>query len=317
MVTPSLPVSPKSDKRTNWVIIIVTQSGIVASEIVLLKGEKMTRGSIAEYTEALRGRYFRASKKEKGRILGEFASVTGYHRKVVIRLLRRANLPRTSKKRERPRLYSAPVVDALMVVWKATVRLCSKRLYPFLPELVKLLRRHDDKSITAEIEAELCPMSPSTIDRLLHPYRGLGGRHSFTATKPGRWLKSSIPIRTFADWQDARPGFVEADFVSHCGDSMEGFYLTSLSTVDVASGWVECAGVWGKARSGSALPFIGSENASPSPCYGCTQIIGASSSTSISIRIASERELPSPAPVPIRRMTAVTYSRRPGRWCGG
>jgi len=101
-------------------------------------------------------------------------------------------------------------------------------------------------------------MSPSTIDRLLHPYRGLGGRHSFTATKPGRWLKSSIPIRTFADWQDARPGFVEADFVSHCGDSMEGFYLTSLSTVDVASGWVECAGVWGKGqeRVGAAVHRI-------------------------------------------------------------
>ena len=233
---------------------------------MLLEGERTTRGSIGEYTEAGRGSYFRALKKEKGRILDEFASVTGYHRKAAIRLLRRGKLPRTSKKPGRPRQYGSAVVDAIKVGWKATDRLCSKRLCPFLLELVKVLRRHDDKSMSAEIEAELCRMSPSTIDRLLRPYRGLGGRRSFTTTKPGSWLKSSIPIRTFADWQDARPGFVEADFVSHCGDSMEGFYLTSLSTVDVASGWVECAGVWGKARSGSALPFIGSENASPSPC---------------------------------------------------
>ena len=123
------------------------------------------------------------------------------------------------------------MADALKVVWEATARLCSKRLCPFLPELVKVLTRHDDKSMTAQIEAELCRMSLSTIDRLLRPYPGLGGRRSFTATKPGSWLKSSIPVRTFADWQDDRPGFVEADLVSHCGESTEGFYLTSLSTL--------------------------------------------------------------------------------------
>jgi len=77
----------------------------------------MTRGSIGEYTEAVRGRYFRALNKERGRILDEFASVTGCHRKAVIRLLHRGNLPRTSKKRGRPREYGAAVVDALKLVW--------------------------------------------------------------------------------------------------------------------------------------------------------------------------------------------------------
>jgi hypothetical protein len=78
-----------------------------------------------------------------------------------------------------------------------TDRLCSKRLHPSLPELVKVLRRHGNNTMTAEIKALLCRMSPATIDRLLHPWRRLGGRHPFTTTKPGILLKSSIPIRTF------------------------------------------------------------------------------------------------------------------------
>jgi hypothetical protein len=102
--------------------------------------------------------------------------------------------------------------------------------------------------MTAEIEGQLCQMSPSTIDRLLHPWRRIGGRRPFTTTKPGSLLKSSIPIRTFADWQEDRSGFLEVDLVSHCGESSEGFYLTTLSTVDVASGWSECVGVWGKGQ---------------------------------------------------------------------
>jgi hypothetical protein len=109
--------------------------------------------------------------------------------------------------------------------------------------------------MTAEIEAQLCRMSPSTIDRLLRPWRRLGGRRPFTTTKPGSLLKSSIPIRTFADWQEDCPGFLEVDLVPHCGESTEGFYLTTLSTVDVASGWSECVGVWGKGqeRVGAAV----------------------------------------------------------------
>jgi hypothetical protein len=102
--------------------------------------------------------------------------------------------------------------------------------------------------MTAEIETELCRMSPSTIDRLLRPHRRLGGRRPLATTKPGSLLKKSIPIRTFADWQEDQPGFLEIDLVSHCGESTEGFYLTTLSTVDVASGWSECMGVWGKGQ---------------------------------------------------------------------
>jgi len=208
----------------------------------------MTRASIREYAEAVRRRYFLVSKKEKGKILDEFTKVTGCHRKAAIRLFRRGNQPRTNKKPGRPRRYGTAVTAALRVAWEATDRLCSKRLHPFLPELVTILRRHGDSTMTVEIEAQLCQVSPSTIDRLLRPYRRLGGRRPFTTTKPGSLLKSSIPIRTFADWKEDQPGFLEIDLVPHCGDSAEGFYLTTLSTVDVASGWSECIGVWGKGQ---------------------------------------------------------------------
>ena len=215
----------------------------------------MTRGSIREYAEAVRGRYFLAAKRERGKILDEFTKVTGCHRKAAIRLFRRGNQPKTNKKRGRPRRYGANVAEALRVAWEATDRLCSKRLHPFLPELVPILRRHGDSTMTVEIEAQLCQMSPSTIDRLLHFWRQSRGRRPLTTTKPGSLLKSSIPIRTFSDWQEDRPGFLEVDLVSHCGESTEGFYLTTLSTVDVASGWSECDGVWGKGqeRVGAAI----------------------------------------------------------------
>ena len=182
--------------------------------------------------------------------------MTGYHRKAIIRLLHRVNQPDANRKRGRPRQYGAAVVGALRIAWEATDRLCSRRLHPFLPELVKVLRRHGDRTMTAEIETKLCQMSPSTIDRRLHAWRRLGGQRPFNTTSPSRLLKSSIPIRTFADWQENRPGFLEVDLVAHCGEGSEGFYLTTLSTVDVASGWSECLGVWGKSQervSGAAI----------------------------------------------------------------
>jgi len=206
----------------------------------------VTRRSVLEYAEALRPRYRKASKEEKSKMLDEFTKVTGLHRKAAIRLLNRVSRFTTGKRRGRKRKYGSEVAIALKAVWEASDRLCSKRLKPFLPEMVKVLRRHGEQRIDASIETQLCRMSPSTIDRLLRPSRKLGGRKSFSTTRPGSLLKSAIPIRTFADWEEDRPGFMETDLVAHCGESTEGFYLNTLCAVDVASGWTECLPVWGK-----------------------------------------------------------------------
>ncbi len=120
----------------------------------------MTRGSILEYTEAVRWRYLKAGKKKKGRILDEFIQVTSYHRKAAIRLLRRDGSQRQGKRRGCRRRYGYEVVDALRKVWEASDRLCSKRLKPFFGELVKVMRQHGELGVNARTEAELCRMSP-------------------------------------------------------------------------------------------------------------------------------------------------------------
>ena len=208
----------------------------------------MTRRGILEYTEAMRERYLRATKKMKSKILDEFVTVTKLHRKAAIRLLNRESKPSGKKRRGRPRLYGLESMAALKVAWEATDRLCSKRLHPFLPELVSILKRNGELRITEEAEGQLCQMSPSTIDRLLRRWRGGGMRCGLSTTKPGTLLKNSIPIRTFTEWNENKPGFLEVDLVAHCGDSVEGFYLTTLSTVDVATGWCEPVAVWGKGQ---------------------------------------------------------------------
>ena len=127
-------------------------------------------------------------------------------------------------------MYKGEVVDVLRMAWEATDHLCSKRLQPFLPELVPVLRRYGNRHISAEVADELCRMSPSTIDRLLGPWRR-STRHRISLTKPGTLIKNAIPIKTYAEWDDACPGFLEVDLVHHCGASEEGFYLTTLSVV--------------------------------------------------------------------------------------
>jgi len=205
----------------------------------------VTRQSINEYLKAIRERYLRASKEEKGRILDEFTQVTGLHRKAAIRLLGRVSKPTVQRRRGRRRQYDGRVIEVLKDVWEASDRLCSKRLRPFMAEMIIQLRRHGELHINAAVQSQLMRMSTSTIDRLLRPYRKSGGRRGFTTTKPNL-LKNLIPIRTFTDWQENKPGFIEVDLVAHCGESVEGFYLNTICGVDIWSGWTECLPVWGK-----------------------------------------------------------------------
>jgi len=219
----------------------------------------MTRGSIVEYIIAVRGRYLKATKGGKSDILDEFMRVTGYHRKSAIRVLCGKDQKVKRKKRGRPRKYDSIVMHELKHIWEITDHLCSKRLCPFLPELIDVMKRTGNRVISREVENRLREISPSTIDRLLCSCRQKSGVRRFNTTRPGTLLKSSIPIRTFADWQENSPGFFEVDLVAHCGESVEGFYLNTLSAVDVATGWIECMGVWGKGQSrvGAAIHYVG------------------------------------------------------------
>jgi hypothetical protein len=209
----------------------------------------VTRRSILEYADAVRDRYSGASKKMKTKILDEFKAATGMHRKAAIRLINRQEIKKDGRKRPgRPKLYSLEATSALKVAWEASDRLCSKRLRPFLPELVDILVKKREIGLSDEARNELSRMSTSTIDRLLRRWRS-GPHHGLSTTKPGTLLKNAIPIKTFTEWEDSLPGFIEVDLVAHCGDNVEGFYLTTLSAVDVATGWYEPVAVWGKGQS--------------------------------------------------------------------
>ena len=188
--------------------------------------------------------------------MDEFTQVTGYHRKAVIRLLHRESKPRVTERRGHPRQYGAAMVDTLRMAWEATDYLCSKYLCPFLPKLVEVLRRSGEKTITAEVEAELCRVRahPQLIDCCV-PTGSLGDVTPLLPPSQEVCLKALFPSRPSLDEQDNQPGFLEVDLVAHCGESTEGFYLTTLSTVGVATGCPECVGVWGKGqeRVGSAI----------------------------------------------------------------
>ena len=201
-----------------------------------------------ELVTAVQRRYARAGRAEKGQILDEFVAATGYHRKWAIELLRHGPPPARSGRGGRPRVYSAVVVGTLRTVWEASGELCGKRLPPFLAELVPALEAEGALELEPAVREPLLQMSAATIDRRLHPFR-LQQRHGLGTTKPGTLLKQQVPIHTYTPWDEQRPGFVEIDLVAHCGTSTAGHYLNTLTVTDVATGWTECAGVWGKGQA--------------------------------------------------------------------
>jgi hypothetical protein len=190
---------------------------------------------------AVRDRYQRASKKQKKVILDEFVASTGYHRKYALTVLgKKAGKPKPHGQRRRAVTYTPDIAQALTLIWNASNCIASRRLHPFLPEMVAVLERHDAMHPDDRTKRLLLAMSRSTIDRLLKPARRAARPHGRSTTKPGTLLKQSIPIRTWADWDDAQPGFVEIDLVAHCGVTTAGEYLATLNVVDISTGWCVC-----------------------------------------------------------------------------
>jgi hypothetical protein len=192
--------------------------------------------------------------------LDEVVAVTGIHRKAAIRLLRRvARPPRARSRAGRPPCYGPEVARAAEVLWQAAGRIGAHRLHPFVPELLERLTQFGEIALTPIVDKLVRQASRPTLARLLAPARAQYPLRGATITRPGTWLKHEIPIRTFTEWDDARPGFLEVDLVAHCGSSTQGFYLCTLCAVDIASCWVELQAVWGKGqeRVGGAIHHVG------------------------------------------------------------
>ena len=207
----------------------------------------MTRQAKFELVRHYRKRYERASKQEKVQILDTLTEATGYSRKHAIALLNRRASPTKPARRSKPSRY-ARIYQALKYVWATSNFLCGKRLKPFLPEMVKSLKRHKEIKLSKEDEALLLTASAATIDRLLAPARKQFKLKGRSTTKPGTLLKHQIPIRTFADWDDDRPGFLEVDLVAHCGDTTRGEYINTLNMTDIATGWTVCTCFMGRSE---------------------------------------------------------------------
>ena len=207
----------------------------------------MVNRSKIEYLNAIRQRYRRATKQEKAKILDEFCAVCGHHRKHAVRLLGQ-NHPSIRKRSGPKPTYGGDLLIALKRIWLASEQLCSKRLKAALPVWIPFYSQaHGPLDLkTSEL---LVNISPSTIDRLLRPVRVRYGRKGLSGTRPGTLLRNQIPVKT-THWDVTRPGFMEADTVAHCGDSIEGDFVWSLTFTDIYSGWTENRAIWNKGSSG-------------------------------------------------------------------
>ena len=208
------------------------------------------------YLEEIRLRYHKARKSLKAKILDEFCAVCNYHRKHAIRLLGAPfrRIKSKARKRGSRSTYGNPIIiGPLIKIWLATNQMCSKKLKAALPLWLPFYEVEYGQ-LLEEVQTKLLAISPATIDRLLKPSKVKHKRKGLCGTKPGSLLKNQIPIRT-GNWDITKPGFCEADTVAHCGNSLSGEFVWSLTLTDIFSTWTENRAIWGKG-SGDVLDKI-------------------------------------------------------------
>ena len=212
-------------------------------------------------TAVMAPEYQRARKKERGDILDQFIRATRYNRCYAAHVLRTHGKKRwintetvlvadarQRRTRKKERIYDDAVASSLKKAWEIMDFICGKRLAPILKELIPRLIRFGEISLAQEAKDKLMKISPATIDRLLAPERKKYKIRGRANTKPGTLMKSQIPIRTFSEWNDKRPGFTEIDLVGHDGGDGSGEFLQTLDVTDVATGWTETQAVKNKAQ---------------------------------------------------------------------
>lgn len=229
----------------------------------------MSPGARMEYLRSIYTRYKEANRKEKSIILNEFCQNCGYHRKHAIRTLntfKRFTRPKL-KKRGKPSVYDKPsIIKPLKRIWLAANLPCSKRLKAIIPLWLPFYAK-EFGSLQQDDVTALQSMSASTIDRILKPARLKHKGRGRSTTKPGTLLKKHIPVKT-DQWDETRPGFLEADSVAHCGESMAGMFVFTIDCVDIATTWTEQRAVWGRGETGVLKQIKDIEESLPFPLLG-------------------------------------------------
>jgi hypothetical protein len=229
----------------------------------------MSPRSKREYIETIFLRYRHASRKEKTAILDECCIVCGYHRKYAIRLLRRCKRftqPQPKNRGRHPVYHKKEILTPLKKIWLTANLPCSKRLKPILPFWLPGYVQTFDH-LSSEVTNALLTVSPATIDRILRPSRVHYKKRGRATTKPGTLLRKQIPIKT-DQWDETKPGFLEADTVAHCGESLAGMFAYTIDCVDIATGWTEQRAVWGKGQTGVLEQIHHIEQSLPFPLLG-------------------------------------------------
>lgn len=210
-------------------------------------------------TKVVRKRYQKAGKKEKTKILSELVANCGYNRSYARRILGSLKIKRKMDKKgrngkvgrkysPRSRKYDASVFYPLRTLWLAADGICGQRLQPFIPELLEVLEKKKEIKVNKIVRRKLLSVGSATIDRMLSAVKRQYKLKGRATTKPGTLLRSTIPIRMFSDWDEKKSGFMEADLVAFCGESVKGDYINGLDLTDVATGWICLEAVMGKAQ---------------------------------------------------------------------
>jgi hypothetical protein len=224
----------------------------------------MSLSAKRESLAQIHGRYQRAGRPHKTRILDEFCATCGYHRKAALRLLNR-RLPTAPPKRSGPKITYDPgqVLPVLKALWLASDQLCSKLLKAALPEWLEHHQRRG-APLPEAFKKKLLAISPAQIDRLLRSARVQHPKKGLSATRPGTLLRHAVPTRSGPP-DTTRPGSVEADTVAHCDDSTEGDYVHSLTFTELYSGWTENRAVWNKSADAVLVQLKELEQVVPYP----------------------------------------------------
>jgi hypothetical protein len=215
--------------------------------------------------ERLRRRYGGRGKGGRSRLLDEFCEHYGYERKYAIKLLGGRSEPSQPRPRLGPEPKYEAVVEVVERIWSCAEHLCGKRLAPALELWLPHYPRHYGPLLPRQKKL-LRSVSAATLDRLLaqckaHAQQGKSG------TRPGSLLRHQVPIAGEV-WDERRLGFLEADSVAHCGGSLAGNFIWSLTYTDLASGWTEGRAVWNKGSQGVLEQTKSVEQALPFPLLG-------------------------------------------------
>lgn len=230
--------------------------------------KELSTSTVRDIVRRERKVYRKASKSGKKSILDGLEEMTGYHRESLARMLRAEGSPKKGPiRRPRAKKYER-ILPQLKVLWAAAFYACGKRLAPFLPELLPVMVRFGEVSVTPHEESLVLSIRPATIDRMLTKERGALSVRGRTLTKPGTLLRSKIPIRTFAEWKENEPGFFEVDLVGHCGGSGAGEFLYTLDMTDVFSGWVALGAMRGRGEKGTLEAIKRASKLLPFPMKG-------------------------------------------------